>query len=94
MDNNYTGFLMPINASLAEKQVMDKIFLVYVSSVDDLKISFDYGAQMDNVQYQKLVDKILYADSSLIQMILTFWFKCCHQLNLSCCFHSTRTTPS
>lgn len=27
MDNSYTGFLMPINASLAEKQVMDKILL-------------------------------------------------------------------
>ncbi|MGN0317086.1 MAG: DUF6323 family protein [Lachnospira sp.] len=27
MDNNYTGFLVPINASLAEKQVMDKILL-------------------------------------------------------------------
>ncbi|MGN0317085.1 MAG: DUF6179 domain-containing protein [Lachnospira sp.] len=60
-------------SNAVKADTLDKIFLVPVCSGDDLKISFDYGAQMDNVQYQKLVDKILYADSSdeKISLILT-----------------------
>ena len=43
---------------------LDKVFLVPVCPEQEMKISFDYGEQMDNRKYQKLVDKILQADSS------------------------------
>ncbi|MGN0581602.1 MAG: DUF6179 domain-containing protein [Oscillospiraceae bacterium] len=45
-------------------KTLDKVFLVPVCPEQEMKISFDYGEQMDNRKYQKLVDKILQTDSS------------------------------
>lgn len=45
-------------------ETLDKVFLVPIYPEQEMKISFDYGEQMDNRKYQKLVDKILQTDSS------------------------------
>ncbi|MGN0688780.1 MAG: DUF6179 domain-containing protein [Oscillospiraceae bacterium] len=51
-------------SNAVKTETLDKIFLVPVCPEQEIKISFDYGEQMDNRKYQKLVDKILQADSS------------------------------
>ena len=51
-------------SNAVKTETLDKVFLVPTYPEQEMKISFDYGEQMDNRKYQKLVDKILQADSS------------------------------
>ncbi|MGN0106421.1 MAG: DUF6179 domain-containing protein [Hominilimicola sp.] len=55
---------VPIISNAVKTETLDKVFLVPVYPEQEMKISFDYGEQMDNRKYQKLVDKILQTDSS------------------------------
>lgn len=51
-------------SNAVKTETLDKVFLVPSYPEQQMKISFDYGEQMDNRKYQKLVDKILWTDSS------------------------------
>lgn len=55
---------VPAITNAVKTNTLDKVFLVPAQPEREVKISFDYGEQMDNRKYQNLVEKILQADGS------------------------------